>query len=37
MTVEAKEHILIKSNQGGMVDLKEDIIMKGKEIKTVDD
>jgi len=37
INVEAKERILIKSNQGGMVDLEEDIIMKGKEIKTVDD
>ncbi|MCL2610518.1 MAG: hypothetical protein FWE02_02460 [Defluviitaleaceae bacterium] len=34
INVEATEHILLKS-KGSTVDMKEDIILTGKEIKTI--
>ena len=34
--IEATDHILIKSNKGSSIDMKEDIILTGKEIKTKD-
>ena len=34
INVEAKDNILLKSKKGSEVDLKEDVILKGKEIKT---
>jgi len=35
INVEAKKNILLKSNEGGTIDMKKDIILKGKEIKTI--
>ena len=34
INVESKDNILLKSKKGSEVDLKEDVILKGKEIKT---
>ncbi|MCL1935155.1 MAG: hypothetical protein FWF57_02090 [Defluviitaleaceae bacterium] len=36
INVEATEHIVIKSEKGSKVDMKKDIILTGKEIKTID-
>jgi len=35
INVEATEHILLKSDEGGTIDMEKDIILKGKEIKSI--
>jgi len=37
INVEATAHIFLKSNKGSTVDMEKDIILTGKEIKTVND
>jgi len=37
INVEATDHILLKTNKGSTVDMEKDIVLTGKEIKTVND